>query len=135
MHQIHTQSGAGQFVEMKSKTTLVSIILLACSNLIAQDITNRQHIATNDLPKLNYSMQWVVTTNWTPAGQSRTLLGWNGVGEDPNVTTYHERGTICSNLYLYVTWKGQVKAMVLETIWFAETNRSYTLETKRNYGQ
>lgn len=75
-------------------------------------------------------LQWTVTTNWHSAGQSRTLLAWSGEGKDPNTTTYYENGTISSNLIALVTWKGKVSGVVIESIPFAITNRSYTLKTE-----
>lgn len=79
-----------------------------------------------DTPKtIPARLEWAVTTNWSAAYQTRTLMGWTG--KDPNVTTYHETGTIQSNLVAYVEWKGKVSGVVIETIYVGITNRSYTL--------
>ncbi len=78
-------------------------------------------------------LEWTVTTNWTPAYQSRTLMFWTG-DKDPNVTTYHETGMIQSNLVAYVEWKGKVFGVVVETVHVGTTNRSYTMsESVRVY--
>lgn len=80
-----------------------------------------------DAPKtIPARLEWTVTTNWSAAYQTRTLMGWTG-DKDPNVTTYHETGTIQSNLVAYVEWKGKVSGVVIETLYVGTTNRSYTL--------
>lgn len=87
-----------------------------------------------DVPKtIPAKLEWTVTTNWAAAYQTRTLMGWTG-DKDPNVTTYHETGTIRSNLVAYVEWKGKVSGVVVETIYVGTTNRSYTMsESVRVY--
>ena len=77
-------------------------------------------------------LEWIVTTNWVEAYQTRTLLFCTGL-EDSNVTTYHEMGTIQSNLVAYVEWKGKMSSVVIETIYVGTTNRSYILKTMRVY--
>jgi hypothetical protein len=102
----------------KPKLAIATALAVACSALFG---------GGQDTPKTILArLEWTVTTNWAAAYQTRTLMGWTG-DKDPNVTTYHENGTIQSNLVAYVEWKGKVSSVVIETIYVGTVNRSYTL--------
>lgn len=76
---------------------------------------------------------WMVTTNWSPAGVTTTLLGWNGEGKDPNITTYRETGNVQSNLVATVEWKGKAFDVVVESVFVRSIHRSYVISNERVY--
>ena len=80
-----------------------------------------------DAPKtIPARLEWMVTTNWLYEYRENKQLAWTDL-EAPTVTTYHEIGTIESNLVAYVEWKGKVSSVVLESILVGTTNRVYTM--------
>ena len=86
--------------------------------------------ATAEETNITMKTAWVVSTNWQPAGESRTLM-WP---ESANVSTYHERGMAYSNLIGVIEWKGKLHTITLDSVLFAECERSYTTKIVREYG-
>ena len=101
-----------------------AVLLVASTALLASPI--RQERKVNDAVVTVYT---VVETNWTENGATSTLL-WP---PEANTTTYSEMGTVSSNTYLRVQWRGHDHAVQIESVPFAIETRSYTLETRRNY--
>ena len=76
------------------------------------------------------SLSWMVSTNWAPSHQERTLM----LPESANTTTFYERGSAYSNLVGTFEWKGKIQMVLLESVLFAECQRSYTESMERRYG-
>lgn len=108
---------------------IITLLILTATGLFAQSNNPVSLVVTGQL-------SWVVVTNWSKAGASSTLLYWNGEGENPNVTTWHENGTMISNLYFGFQVQGQHHAVLLRSEPFGPTlQRSYVLKTDKVYSK
>lgn len=110
-------------------TKIIALLILSVTGLFAQSNNPVSLVVTGHL-------YWVVTTNWSKAGATSTLLGWNGEGENPNVITWHESGITVSNLYFGFEAQGKAHAVLLQSEWFGPTvYRSYTFKTDKVYSK
>ena len=76
------------------------------------------------------TLKWIVETNWVQESQAdRTVM----LPESANTTTFHESGTIRSNLYAFVEWKGDVKGVMIESVEITRLSRSFTVQPTRLY--
>jgi hypothetical protein len=108
----------------KLSITICAAFLVACSLLLASPARPERKV--DDAVVTVYT---VVETNWMDNGATSTLM-WP---PEANTTTYNEMGTVSSNTYLRVQWRGHDHAVQIESVPFAFEVRSYTLETRRNY--
>lgn len=82
------------------------------------------------------TLKWEVRTNWTDMGYSaKTAMWWNGQGEDPNIETHFERGTVTSNLIATVTHPDGHAAVLLKSHTIGVCERAYTWsKPQKQYG-
>jgi len=76
--------------------------------------------------------EWEVQTNWNYAYTTRTLMGWTS-GDDPNVSTIHENGTVSSNLVCVIEWKEKRFTNILESIPITNVVRTFQEKVIRIY--
>lgn len=94
------------------------VMMMAAGSALAGTVTDAR-VATVTL----------VETNWTEACSTTTMM-WP---PEVNRTTWHERGSVCSNTYLSTTWSNFTGAVLIESREFASLMRSYELRQVRDY--
>jgi hypothetical protein len=72
---------------------------------------------------------WLVSTNWSDSGASRTLM-WP---DSANTTTYYETGTVTSNLIAQIQYGDSIQFVTLESRHVTTFSRSYIKKEVKEY--
>jgi len=126
----------------------LSAIILGGLAAMAQALPDRNHLWTQ--PKIETPTPFLVnvddprdkatvhhvgilTTNWIDVTRTRTLVPWDGKGQDPNFNIIRQGGTITSNTITEIRIQGLRTNRTVKSVRIGIIERTWTRKTIKDF--